>query len=586
MLWNSSKQQSGSEVRRFFAGDAMRRAWEIFLSPIDPSRDLQRQFRGRFALTMTSLGVLFLVSFSVANFQVGFVALALADVILACCLLLAILYMHRTGNIEQGVRFSIAAFLLWFVGTIPISVLPLLWLPVFPLVAFFGLGRHEGLPWSLAFLLVIMLEYMVCRGMGIPIASDFFLASTLGSLLIVILGILFYQRLLEMLQAALSRQAKKLLQTQRMESIGVLAGGVAHDFNNMLVGLMGNIELIMMDLGREHPAYPQLEGMLSSAQRGASLVRQLLDFSGQGGWEEGPMEVNRLLEEIRPGLVALLGSAGRLRYDLQSGLPPVNADPHQFEQMMVNLVNNAAEAVGPMQNPDVLVRTGLWPVRPGQALMDAMDARDGPFLFIQVVDHGQGIDAKVLPRVFDPFFTTKKVASGLGLAALAGFVRSLHGAVDIETARGRGTSVTIWLPVTAKAGEPEWGAPLGARARVLIIDDRADVRAGLRHMLDRLGVAVMEAGSALSAMKRLKRRRHRIDALMLEATLVEMQQGLLEQIRRLDPTVRLIVYGALEELDGVHRARAAGAVFLHTPFRSKDLITVLALSAVGDRDDE
>ncbi len=556
----------------------MKRIWDVFLRPIDPSGNLQRQFRGRFALTMTSLGVLFLLGFAASNLRVGYVALAMADMILACLLIAALLYMHRTGNIEQGMRFSIISFLLWFVGTIPISVLPLLWLPVFPLAAFFGLGRHEGLRWSLAFLFVVMTEYILCRAMGIPIASNFFLASTLGSLLLVILGILFYQRLLEMLQAAVSRQSESLLQTQRMESIGVLAGGVAHDFNNMLVGLIGNIELIMMDLGRNHPVYPQLKGMLSSAQRGASLVRQLLDFAGKGGWEEGPVDVNGLLEAIRPGLAALLTSAGRLRLDLENGLPHVKADPRQIEQIMVNLVNNAAEAVPLMQAPDVLIRTGLQATRPTRALMDATDGWEGSFLFIQVEDHGQGIEKALLPKVMDPFFTTKQASSGLGLAALAGFVRGLHGAVDIEAVSGCGTSVTIWLPVAGptQVSPPDRKLPPGVQATVLVVDEQAGARAELRSMLEGLGASVVEADSVRSATKRLKRRRHGIDAMMLDATLVEGQQDLLRQAQRLAPAVRLIVYAALDGSDAVRHARTAGAAFLHRPFRSKDLVSVLA----------
>jgi len=567
----------------------MKLPFHFMSRPIDPSGQFQEQFRRRFTMTLLIIGALFLLSFAPVDYFSGLHVLAIANVVFALFLLCAAVYMYFSGRVHLVTRIAIGGFLIWFVATIPTSVLVSIWFPVFPLVTFFGLGRQEGMWWSGAFFLLVVAEYLACRQMGIYIANDIFLASTLACLSLVIVAVVYYQRLLELLQEAVSKQFRQLQHAQRLESIGVLAGGVAHDFNNLLVGIMGNIELLMLDetdnnQGRKR----QLGEMLKSAQRGAGLVRQLLTFAGKGGWEHGSIHLNAFLNDIRPAMASVAGEYAHLILNTDASVLPVEGDPKQLEQVLLNIIVNAREASVPGRTCIIRIRTGMQEgaLLPPMSL-DAIEKqqREGPFVYLCIEDNGRGMDAALLDKVFDPFFTTKEAGSGLGLAAVAGVMRSMHGAVEVQGRKGEGCTFTLWFPAIdtpeggTMASRPEQQGVKHAaslpvlRGKVLLVDDEAVVRGVARKMLEAAGLQVVEAEDGAAALRMMQQERATIDLLVLDFTLPDMNGDRVYEVMasraKPPPTIICSGYG---EVAGVMELQRQGALFVRKPFRMQELI--------------
>ncbi len=245
---------------------------------------------------------------------------------------------------------------------------------------------------------------------------------------------------------------RKVLETQRLESLGVLAGGVAHDFNNLLVAIMGNAGLAMMQAGAEPELQACLREIETAAERAAELARQMLAYSGRGRIAIAPVKLNDLVEEMGHLLAVSLPNNVTLRYNLAADLPTTDADATQLRQIVMNLVINAGEAMSDgdgaigvetgvmVATADYLARSHLSPDLPA-----------GEYVYLEVRDTGPGMDEKTLARIFDPFFTTKFTGRGLGLAAVLGIVRAHKGAIRIDTAPGQGTAFRLLLPVSAGA---------------------------------------------------------------------------------------------------------------------------------------
>ncbi len=246
------------------------------------------------------------------------------------------------------------------------------------------------------------------------------------------------------------RSGEALLESQKLESIGLLAGGIAHDFNNLLTGILGNASLAFDELPPENSLRPLLENVIVASERAADLTRQLLAYSGKGRFFVHPADLSELAREIGGLIRTSIPKKVSLRLDLASGLPLVEVDPAQIQQLLMNLVINGAEAVGEGRSGTVTVSTRLLEVD-AEYLTRNHFAGDpvepGTYIAIQVRDTGSGMDESVRSRIFDPFFTTKFTGRGLGLAAAQGIVRSHNGAIRIESEVGRGTTFEVLIPV-------------------------------------------------------------------------------------------------------------------------------------------
>jgi PAS domain S-box-containing protein len=269
----------------------------------------------------------------------------------------------------------------------------------------------------------------------------------------VILGIVGMTRDITKRKQAEEERIKieqRLQNVQRLESLGVLAGGMAHDFNNLLAGILGYAELALQDLPSTSNARADIEAVIRGAHEAAELTNQMLAYSGKGHFVIQPVDLNKLIQETHELLEASIAETCLVRYDLAHQLLPIDADHGQMRQVIVNLLINAAEAIGTADGTITLITAQESLSRESlDGLMFGADLALGLYVRLTVADTGAGMDEATLARIFDPFFTTKFTGRGLGLAALQGIVRGHRGALRVTSAPGEGTVFSIWFPGTA-----------------------------------------------------------------------------------------------------------------------------------------
>jgi PAS domain S-box-containing protein len=234
---------------------------------------------------------------------------------------------------------------------------------------------------------------------------------------------------------------QKLQQADKFDSIGVLAGGVAHDFNNLLVGIMGNVSLALDVLPESSPVRVMLEDAVIASERAALLTRQLLAYAGKGQFKVEKLDLSKLVRDTRQLIRANIPSNVDLKLFLDDQLPPVEGDLSQIQQVIMNLVINAAESFEFSHSGQVRVYTSACQIG------GAQDSEPGQYVSLKVQDEGSGMDPETVSRIFEPFFTTKFTGRGLGLAAVQGIVRSHKGNLRVDSAPGQGSTFTILLPV-------------------------------------------------------------------------------------------------------------------------------------------
>lgn len=282
-----------------------------------------------------------------------------------------------------------------------------------------------------------------------------------------------------------------VVQTQKMEALGTLAGGVAHDFNNVLMVLIGSLEMALDDVGSKHPARPGLERAFGAARRGKDLVGQILTFSRKETFELSPVDMNRLLDEALALLRPVLPVSMELDCEFESKLPIVMGDKTQLQQVFLNLVTNAYQSYGG--------RRGKVIARCRMTDLDESE-RDrfigfvpGIYLVLTVQDFGAGIPSALRDRIFDPFFTTKTAeeGTGMGLSVVLGIVEQHGGGIEVETEEGEGSLFTVFLPVSPDSKMvPEEALPdlvEGKGRLIVLIDDQESVLLMAKRLFERLG---------------------------------------------------------------------------------------------------
>ncbi|HEX9010334.1 MAG TPA: PAS domain S-box protein [Holophagaceae bacterium] len=372
------------------------------------------------------------------------------------------------------------------------------------------------------------------------------------------------------------------LQSQKLESLGVLAGGIAHDFNNLLTAILGNINLAQLCLPRISPAWPYLENLEKSVHRATNLTRQMLAYSGRGRFVMAPMDLNQAVEEMAHLLGVSISKKVALRFQLQPGLPAMMAEASQIQQVIMNLVTNASEAIGEAEGL-VAIRTGTQAYTaedlardfPGQALAP------GTFLVLEVSDNGQGMDAETQARIFEPFFTTKFTGRGLGLSAIQGIVRGHRGGIRVYSELGKGTTFKLIfpagsdpVPATTPAEETESWQGSGT---LLVVDDEEEVRTIAEALLRSLGFEVVLAADGLEALEAYRKAGGKIRAVLMDLTMPHMDGvETFRELRRLDPDCRVILTSGYNEQEAIHEFLGKGlAGFVQKPFLRDDLSRAL-----------
>ncbi len=394
----------------------------------------------------------------------------------------------------------------------------------------------------------------------------------------------------------------KLLETQKLESLGVLAGGIAHDFNNLLMTILGNAELALLDLPALAPAYTSVARIELAARRAAELTGQMLAYAGKGRMVIELFVMNTLVEEITALLDVSIAKTTTLRYMLAPQLPPITGDATQIRQVIMNLVLNAAEAVGAASS-SIVIATGVLHADRSYLARTwlAPELPEGEYVFLEVVDDGPGMSAETLAKIFDPFFTTKFTGRGLGLAAVLGIVRGHSGALKVESALGQGTTFTILLPAAAAGqadaqaqqladvGEapalPSPPASADAPARLLlVIDDEEGVRLITARILERFGFTVITAADGRMGVDLFREHADSIAAVLVDLTMPRLDgEQAMREIQAIRPDARVVIMSGYDQQSLTERfAELNPAGFLQKPFQPaalrKMLQQVLALS--------
>jgi PAS domain S-box-containing protein len=376
------------------------------------------------------------------------------------------------------------------------------------------------------------------------------------------------------------RSGEAMRQAQKLESIGLLAGGVAHDFNNLLTGILGNASLALDELPDESRIRPMIENVLLASERAADLTRQLLAYSGKGRFFVQSSDISTLVREIGSLIQSSIPKKVQLRLELADDLPMVEIDSAQIQQLIMNLVINGAEAIGEDRTGTVVVKTLLRDVDAQYIARNhfAVDAVEpGEYVAIQVRDTGCGMDDEVRSHIFDPFFTTKFTGRGLGLAAALGIVRGHKGGIRIETEPGRGTLFEVLLPAGAarqqQAKPAELQTELRGAGAVLVVDDEDLVRNIARTALEHYGYTVLEAENGREGVRLFRQFSQDICLVLLDMMMPVMAGNeALHEIRRIRADVPVIASSGYSESVAKERFGGRGlAAFLQKPYSARVL---------------
>jgi PAS domain S-box-containing protein len=379
----------------------------------------------------------------------------------------------------------------------------------------------------------------------------------------------------------------QFLQAQRMESIGILAGGIAHDLNNALAPI-----LMGLGLTRKRVQDPEirrlLEIMEKSALHGASLVRQVLAFARGTHGERTVLDASAVIREVVTLLGETLPRSIAIEMDVATGLAPISADSTQLSQVLMNLGVNARDAM-----PDggrLLIRA--MNVMVGNSHAKAhRGVATGAYVLIAVEDSGTGMPAEVIEKIFDPFFTTKEAGkgTGLGLSTVMGIVKSHDGFIEVQSQPGRGTTFSLYFPAVVKKAadahlEKEPSFPTAHGETILIIDDEPDVREVVQALLESSGYRVLLAADGVEGIALYLQHRPIISAVVTDMIMPAMQGGqVVKELRAIDPEVRIVAMSGVLGNKADMREEPGRFALLQKPMTGSSLLQALQRVLVGKK---
>lgn len=363
-----------------------------------------------------------------------------------------------------------------------------------------------------------------------------------------------------------------------MEAIGTLSGGIAHDFNNLLTVINGHAEIALMRIDDYNHLYKDLQAILQAGRRAEGLTRQLLAFGRKQEYESEVLDINEVITALEKMLRRLIGEDLSVEMVLSPDIPKIKADPGQIEQILLNLIVNARDAIRTKQDRGtkkvITVETHRVIVDKSH-IADHPESRRGLHVMLSVSDSGTGMDAETKARIFEPFFTTKEKGkgTGLGLSTVYGIVKQNKGTVSVYSEKGHGTSFKIYWPSTTEQNEPlvvkkTPANTLSGTETILFVEDEDAVRNFACHSLRRWGYSVYEATNGRTALELIKKRDLHINLLITDLIMPEMDgMELGEKIGELFPTVD-ILYASGYTSDHLMNTDtlAEGVHFIRKPF--------------------
>lgn len=387
---------------------------------------------------------------------------------------------------------------------------------------------------------------------------------------------------------ALHEKAKleaQLQHVQRLESLGVMAGGIAHDYNNMLSTIIGNTEIAILDSPDGSPVIPYLEQIQSAAHRSSELTRQLLNYAGGGKFVVAPVSINSTIKETLELVKASLSKKAELKLDLMAELPEIIGDSAQIRQVIMNLVINASDALK-NESGTVSIATNVqkidpdcfWLYQPEQL----KDYADKSYVTLTVTDTGCGIEERLLGKIFEPFFSTKDSGRGLGLAAVIGIVKSHKGGLSVKSEFGKGTEFIVQLPVRelesdsqAVADKLRSSLESSGTGNIIVADDEETLLLVLNRILNKAGYKVLSAKNGLEAWELYQKHGIEIDLLILDTNMPELSgPEVLKKVKDADSAVPVILMSGYAQLSD-EESMVQPDAFIQKPFTRQTILEVI-----------
>lgn len=376
----------------------------------------------------------------------------------------------------------------------------------------------------------------------------------------------------------------RVQEAQKLETLGTLAGGVAHDFNNLLQVILSNAALLRLRSGPAPELRTCLDQIETATHQASELTGQLLAYAGKGRVVVEVVDLSSLVLEMSKLLEVSLLKSAVIQAQFPVGIPPVDGDPSQLRQVVMNLLLNAAEAL-----PDArgVIRVGTGNLRLSTSELSQMSIGaglpEGSYTYFEVCDTGCGMTPEVSSKIFDPFFTTKNKGRGLGLAAVLGIVRGHRGALQVESAPGLGTIVRVFLPASSGTPAqrplrpPEIAAGDGMRGTVLVVDDELAIRKSATLLLEALGFKVLTAGDGREAIERFQAEQNSISAVILDLTMPHVSGAeAFRELRQIRSDLPILITSGYAEEDIVGQFKDSGPVsFIQKPYRGSELLSRL-----------
>ncbi|MCA9429803.1 MAG: response regulator [Candidatus Omnitrophica bacterium] len=372
----------------------------------------------------------------------------------------------------------------------------------------------------------------------------------------------------------------KVQQSQKLESIGVLASGIAHDFNNLLLSIIGNTELAIEELEENSPIREEIEEIGEAAKKASDLTRQMLAYSGRGKFYSSRLNMNETLVAMVDLLNASISKRIQIEFELAEDLPTFHGDASQIQQVIMNLVSNASEAIGE-DSGSIWVRSGVAAAPLCNSPQDFRpDKTDGAeMIYLEVADSGCGMTQQTLEKIFDPFFTTKFFGRGLGMSAVQGILRAHEGVMNIETEIGSGTRIRVFFPkansedTTTMNDGSHRREPIPPN-KVLVIDDEPSVLRLVSKILKSKGIPheIVESGEA--GVEIVRAQPDTFDLALVDMTMPGITgRTAIEELRKIQPGLRAILSSGFSEEEIVDSSEGGKIdAYIQKPYRPSQLL--------------
>lgn len=403
-----------------------------------------------------------------------------------------------------------------------------------------------------------------------------------------IYGVLCYSRdVTEQRQAEDERLKieKQMLNAQKLESLGVLTGGIDHDFNNILAIILAQAEVAAKRITEDMAAVENIEKIKKTVKRAAELVSQMLSYAGRHNISTIALNINNVIDDIAEMLAVSVTRKISIRYNLTPSLQLIEADPSQISQVIMNLVINAADAIGD--------RSGTITISTGQFVFRSSESSEtwfgevpveGPYVYLEVIDNGCGMDKKLFSKIFDPFFTTKFIGRGLGLSAVLGIVRGHNGSICIQSEPGKGTNIKVIFPATtkpeAKAAEKDVDTGAGIEnfsGTILLADDETGLLDVGKLILESIGFHVITAENGFEAVEKFRFHKDEVICIILDLTMPQMDgEEAFHELRSIKNDIPIIISSGHSEKDSIKRFKGNALIrTLYKPYEVSQLVNII-----------